>query len=67
MRSDIREALLGLTVSVEQMGQALGLGRAAAYRAVRTGEVQSIRIGRNIRVPCAPLRRMLGIESLEVR
>jgi hypothetical protein len=63
MRSDIREALSGLTVSVEQMGEALGLGRAAAYRAVRTGEVQSIRIGKSIRVLCAPLRRMLGIEN----
>jgi excisionase family DNA binding protein len=65
MEPDLKEALKGLTVSVDQMGQALGLGRAAAYKAVRSGQIHSIRIGGAIRIPTAPLRRMLGLDQAE--
>jgi hypothetical protein len=60
----IREALNGLTVPVWPIaGRALGLGRDATYRAARNGELPTIRIGGALRVPTAPLRRMLGLEA----
>jgi excisionase family DNA binding protein len=39
----------------------LGISRGAAYQAVRNGEVESIRVGRSIRVVTAPLRQRLQI------
>ena len=51
------------TVTVEEFAGLLGLSRNGAYNAVRDGKIPSIRIGRSIRVPCAPLRKMLGIEE----
>ncbi len=60
----IREALTGLTVPVwPTAGRAHGLGRDATYRAARNGELPTIRIGGALRVPTAPLRRMLGLEA----
>ena len=55
------------TVTVEQAGAALGIGRASAYEAARRGDIPTIRIGRRLVVPTAALRRMLGLdESCEV-
>jgi hypothetical protein len=60
----IREALNGLTVPVWPIaGRALGLGRDATYRAARNGDLPTIRIGGALRVPTAPLRRLLGLEA----
>lgn len=36
---------------VEDLMPILGIGRNTAYRLVRTGEIRSIRIGRQIRIP----------------
>lgn len=51
-----------LSVPVEVAGKAFGLGRNAAYAAVKSGTIPSIRIGGKIAVPTAPLRKMLGME-----
>jgi excisionase family DNA binding protein len=51
------------TVSVEQAGAWCGLGRSAAYEAVRRGELPSLRFGRSLRVPTARLRVMLGMDA----
>ena len=48
------------TVSVEQAGAILGLGRPAAYAAVARGDIPSLRIGRRLIVPTAKLRALLG-------
>lgn len=42
---------------------ALGLSRNSAYEAAKKGEITTIRIGNLIRVPTAPLRKMLGMEG----
>ncbi len=63
MDDKLREALAGLTVKVEVAGQALGVGRNAAYAAAKRGDIPTIRIGGAIRVPTAPLRKMLGLEQ----
>ena len=51
---------LPLALRVEDVADLLGIGRTAAYAAVRAGEVPSIRIGRRVLVPRAGLLRLLG-------
>lgn len=48
-----------LTFTVEEAGEKLGISRALAYEAVRTGQIPSIHIGRRILVPKAALARLL--------
>jgi excisionase family DNA binding protein len=48
------------TITVEEAGTILGIGRSSAYELVRSGEIPMIRLGRRFVVPVAPLRRMLG-------
>jgi excisionase family DNA binding protein len=50
--------------SVERAGQILGISRSSAYGAVIAGEIPSVRLGRRIVIPTAPLLRMLGVENL---
>jgi excisionase family DNA binding protein len=49
------------TCSVPEAAQLLGVSRAEAYASIRRGDfpVQVIRVGRSIRVPTAPLMRLL--------
>ena len=42
---------LPMTFRVEDLMPILGIGRNTAYRLVRSGEIRSIRIGRQIRIP----------------
>lgn len=49
-----------LTISVEEAGAALNLGRAAAYRAARRGEIPTLRLGRALRVPVPKLLELVG-------
>jgi excisionase family DNA binding protein len=49
------------TVSVEEAAGWVGLGRSAAYEAVRRGELPVLHFGRTLRVPTARLRAMLGL------
>ena len=64
MDSELRKALCdNLTVSVETAARAFGMSRNPAYEACRSGQIPSLRIGRKIVVPTAPLRKMLGIEA----
>lgn len=48
------------TISVEAAARKLGIGRSAAYAAVRRGEIPALRLGRLWRVPKARLEQMLG-------
>ena len=50
-------------VNVPQAAKLLGVGRESAYRAVKSGEIPSIRIGKKIRIPVAALRRLAGLEK----
>jgi excisionase family DNA binding protein len=47
------------TVSVEEAAVLLGVSRSAAYRAARAGQLKTFRLGRKLRVPTAPLLRLL--------
>jgi len=50
-------------MTVEEAAEYLGIGRHAAYGAVRSGQIPSIRIGKSIRVPRQALRRLAQIEG----
>lgn len=53
------------TLTVPEAGEIyFGLSRNAAYEAVKRGEIPVIRIGRLLRVPVAPLERMLDQAGL---
>lgn len=51
------------TMTVEEYATVMGVSRGSAYEAVRTGEVDVIRIGRRIVVPTAPVRFKLGLDQ----
>ena len=59
-----RDPLASLPPVIDLMraAQLLGLGRTTAYKLVRRGEWPTpiIRIGRQIRIPTAPLRELLS-------
>ncbi|MHA7153970.1 helix-turn-helix domain-containing protein [Arthrobacter sp. TMN-50] len=57
--ADVERILSRPTATVGEAGQVLGLGRQAAYAAVRTGQIRSLRIGRKIIVPTKALVNML--------
>lgn len=38
-------------LTIEQLQNALGIGRSTAYKLINNGDIQSIRIGRAIRIP----------------
>ena len=42
---------LPMTLLVEDLMSLLGIGRNTAYHLVRSGEIRSIKIGRQIRIP----------------
>lgn len=48
------------SLTVEEAGRVLGLGRVSAYRAVRNGDIPSIRINNRICVPTPRLLALLG-------
>lgn len=52
-----------LTISVEEAGEALGIGRTAAYAAARSGELHTVRIGRRLLVPTTALLAMLDASA----
>ncbi|MDY5334957.1 MAG: helix-turn-helix domain-containing protein [Vescimonas sp.] len=42
---------LPMTLRVEELMPILGVGRNTAYELIRSGQIRSIRIGRQIRIP----------------
>lgn len=52
------------TLSVEQTAERLGIGRQAAYAAVRNGEIPAIRIGSRYRISKLVIDRMLAGEHV---
>ena len=42
---------LPVTLRVEDLMPILGIGRNTAYELIRSGQIRSIRIGRQIRIP----------------
>ena len=53
------------TISIESAGRLLGVSRGTAYSLARQQRfpVPVLRVGHKLRVPLAPLLRLLGIEA----
>ena len=51
---------LPLVLSIRQVAQVLNLGRDATYKLVKAGDIHSIRIGHQYRVPKAAIREYLS-------
>lgn len=54
-----------LTITVEDAARLLGISRNSAFRAVRSGELPAIRIGRRLLVPRDRVVAMLGVAASE--
>ena len=48
------------TLTVEEAGEVLGIGRGLAYELVGSGDIPSIRLGRRILVPIAAVEALLA-------
>lgn len=48
-----------LALSVEELATALNIGKNTAYDLVRSGQIQSVRVGRQIRIPKIALTAFL--------
>jgi excisionase family DNA binding protein len=51
-------------LTVEDVAARLGIGRNAAYEAVRDGSIPSLRFGRRYLIPRAVIARLVSGESL---
>ncbi len=54
---------LPLALTVLEAGQVLRVGRSVTYELVRSGQLRSVRIGRNIRIPRDALVEYLQLAS----
>lgn len=50
---------LPVTLRVENLMPILGIGRNTAYQLIRSGQIRSVRIGRQIRIPRETLLEFL--------
>ncbi len=55
---------LPLTLRVEDLMPILDIGRNTAYELVRSGQIKSIRIGKQIRIPKNEVYRFLNLKLL---
>jgi excisionase family DNA binding protein len=53
---------LPTVLTVEHAGRLLGLGRSAAYEAVRRGELPTLKFGRRLLVPTGKVLELLGLD-----
>ena len=51
---------LPMTLRVEELMPILGIGRNTSYELIRSGQIRSIRIGRQIRIPRDALLEFLN-------
>ena len=54
---------LPLTLRVEELMPILGIGRNTAYELVRSGQIRSIHVGRQLRVPKDAVAEFLGVKA----
>ena len=67
MNRDLMEILTKPAVDPVLAGRVIGIGRSAAYRAVKDGSLESFKVGSMYRVPSEPLLKRLGLASPEAR
>jgi len=60
---DLEQARKQATITIEQAGQLIGLGRGSAYAAAQRGEIPTRRFGRRLLVPVPALLSLLGDDA----
>ena len=60
---EVSEIMGQPTCSVEDAAKVLHIGRTQAYRAVKAGQIRSIRIGKRVLVPTIAIRELLSGET----
>lgn len=63
MDPEIQKLLGQLVITVDETRRVLRVGRNAMYDAIKRGEIETMRIGKRIVVPTAPLRRRFGLDA----
>jgi hypothetical protein len=64
MNAELEKLLSKPTADVPEVGRiCYGLSRNGSYDAARRGEIPTIKVGRLLKVPTAPLRQLLGLEA----
>jgi hypothetical protein len=64
MNDDLKELFSKPTASVPDVGRiCFGLAKNASYDAAKRGDFKTIKLGKRIAVPTAPLRKQLGLDS----
>ena len=58
--NNVRSELAPSWLTVTEVMRELRMGRSAIYRAIATGQIPSVRIGRTIRIPAAWLAMEAG-------
>jgi excisionase family DNA binding protein len=56
---EVSEIMGQPTCSVEEAAKVLHIGRTQAYRAVKAGQIRSIRIGKRVLVPTSAIWQLL--------
>jgi hypothetical protein len=63
MNDELQNLLSKPTADVPEVGRiCYGMSRNGSYAAAARGEIPTIKVGRLLKVPTAPLRRQLGLE-----
>jgi excisionase family DNA binding protein len=52
------------TISVDEYSAVIGVDRQTAYAAAKRGDIPTVGVGRRVRVPSAPVRRLLGLDEV---
>jgi excisionase family DNA binding protein len=60
---EIAAILARPTMSVDEFGLVMGIGRNQAYAAVREGRIRSLRLGKRVLIPTSAVLEMLGMRS----
>ena len=55
---------LPLALRVEDLMPVLGIGRNTAYELVRSGQIRSIKVGKQLRIPKEALREYLSVKEI---
>lgn len=54
-------------LSIRRAAEVMGEGQKAVRKAAAAGQIPSLRIGRYVRIPTAPLLQLMGVSSGEMQ
>jgi excisionase family DNA binding protein len=64
MSEEIETILSRPTMTVAELARVLRVGKSTSYSMVSNRQVESRRVGRQIRIPTVAVRKLLGLEGV---